>query len=711
MLFGTAYYPEYNSVERLDQDIELMLAAGMNYVRLGESTWSLWEPADGDFHFEWLERVVDRCHERGLSSVIGTPTYAIPAWLARRYPEILAHTSFRRAAQFGTRQNIDISHAAYLFHAERVIRAAVSHFGGHPGVIGWQVDNETGVHVLHNPDVYQRFADHLKTKYRTVQALNAAWGTTHWSLSIGDWADLWPDANNSSPGYALDWRRFQSSLTTEFLEWQSAIVRELARPEQFITHCCVGGHARIRPAADSRAIARVVDIPGVNPYYTTQATLALPDEHGYEQRSAWHPGTGVWAVYLQADMARSDPARGFLVLETNASNAGYPHENYPAWDSQWRQVGLALAARGARGIGYWHWHSCHAGKEIYWRGILGHDYYPGRCYQEVAQLGADLAALSEILATAVPDVDVAFLRSKDSEYALDFLPPIADPAKNEPLAGSYAEIFNTFYRGYFDAGLQMAIVDDDEDLVVDGRPRWPVLCAPATYVMSDELASRLWQYARAGGHLVTTFRTAYADQRGQARMETAPGPLAQAAGIRYHDFTNLRAPIGVEASSDGTIDAAGTDVHSWADMVEPCGAETLLVYTADDLARYPAVTTNVTGQGRVTWVGTLPGHLLAERLASWSMEASGHPRAWETTPPGVRVDTSTLPDGSRVVTLANWSKDRTMVPLPAGDFEVGTGESGTVQDTIELAPRETVVLLTRLRSDTETEPGSRQQVV
>jgi beta-galactosidase len=711
MLFGTAYYPEYNTVERLDQDIELMLGAGMNYVRLGESTWSLWEPADGEFQFQWLERVVDRCHERGLSSVIGTPTYAIPGWLARRYPEILAHTSYQRAAQFGTRQNVDISHAAYLFHAERVIRAAVGHFAGHPGVIGWQVDNETGVHLLHNPDVYQRFADHLKAKYGTVEALNAAWGTTHWSLSIGDWADLWPDANNSSPGYALDWRRFQTSLTTEFLAWQSAIVRELAAPEQFITHCCVGGHAMIRPAADSRAIAHVVDVPGVNPYYTTQATLELPDEHGYEQRSAWHPGTGVWAVYLQADMARSDPARGFLVLETNASNAGYPHENYPAWDGQWRQVGLALVARGAHGIGYWHWHSCHAGKEIYWRGILGHDYHPGRCYHEIAKLGADLADLGEIFDSAVPDVDVALLRSKDSEYALDFLTPIADPASNEPLAGSYAKIFNTFYRGYFDAGLQTAIVDDDDDFVIDGRPRWPVLCAPATYIMSDELASRLCEYAQAGGHLVATFRTAYADELGQARMETAPGPLAQVAGIRYHDFTNLRAPIGVDASHGVTIDTAGAQAHAWADMVEPRGAETLLVYQADHLARYAAVTTSVTGKGRVTWVGTLPGHLLAERLAAWSMEATGYPRAWEAAPPGLRIDTATLPDGRRVLTVANWSKERATVPLPAEDFEANTSMPRTVRDTLELAPGETVVLLTRLRSDSASGPSSRRQLV
>jgi beta-galactosidase len=710
MLFGTAYYNEYHTVERLERDIELMLEAGMNYVRVGESTWSLWEPTDGEFRFDWLERVVDRCHERGLSSVIGTPTYAIPAWLARRYPEILAHTSFGRSAQFGTRQNVNIAHAAYLFHAERVIRSAASHFAFHPGVVGWQIDNETGVNLLHNPDVYQRFADYLKAKYSTVDKLNAAWGTTHWSLSIGDWAELWPDANNSSPGYALDWRRFQTDLTTAFLAWQSSIVRELARPEQFITHCCVGGHALIRPAADSRAIARVVDTPGVNPYYTTQATLELPDEHGYEQRSAWHPGTGLWAIYLQADMARSDAEKGFLVLETNASNAGYPHENYPAWDGQWRRVGLALAARGARGIGYWHWHSCHAGKEIYWRGVLGHDYKPGRCYRDLTSLGADLAELADVFDCAEPDVDVALLRSKDSEYALDFLPPLANEWSNEPMTGSYAEIFNAFYRGYFEAGLQVAIVGDDEALVVDGKPRWPVLCTPATYVMSDDLAARLCEYVELGGHLVATFRTAYADEHGRARMDIAPGPLAEIAGIHYHEFTNLRAPTGVVAGEHGGIDPADADVHGWADMILPCGADPLLFYAEPQLAAYPAITTNCFGHGRATWVGTLPGHLLAARLAAWSLTVTEHPRTWEASPLGVRVDTLTLTDTRRAVIATNWSQQVAAMQMPSAEFDVALGASMADPTTLRLAPGETVVLMTKLTSREQHGRESRQLV-
>jgi beta-galactosidase len=694
VLFGTAYYHEYHPDERLDEDIELMRAAGMNYVRVGESTWSLWEPADGDFHFEWLERVIDRCYEAGLASIVGTPTYAIPAWLARTYPEILAQPSPGRSAQFGTRQNIDISHAAYRFHAERVVRQAVGRFASHPGVIGWQVDNETGVHVLHNPDVRQRFIDHLKRVYGTVEALNAAWGTVHWSLTLGDWAEVWPDANNSSPGYDLDWRRFQSGLTTEFLAWQSGIVRELARDDQFITHCSVGGHAAIRPAADSRAVARVVDIPGVNPYYTTQSTLQLPDPHDYEQHSQWHPGTGVWAIYLQADMARANPTKGFLVLETNASNAGYPHENYPAWDGQWRQAAYALLARGARGVGYWHWHSCHAGKEIYWRGVLGHDYSPGRCYQELSTLGAELGTLGELFESAVPDVDVAFLRSKDSEYALEFLRPLADTASNEPLAGAYARIFNTFYRGYFDAGLQVAIIDNDAELLTDdGHPRWPVLCVPAGYVMSDDLARRLVDYASAGGHLVATFRTAYADEHGRARATTPPGPLAEAAGIRYRDFTNLREPVALSAGTRAAVDVSGAKAHAWADMVEAGAAETLVRYQGDHLSPYAAVTTNLTGLGRVTWVGTLPDHVLAKRLALWTADIVGGRSAWSAAPVSVRIDTATLPDGRRLAVATNWSENPAVVSLPPGAVQAGTGGVRTATSELHLAPRDTAVLL------------------
>jgi len=53
--------------------------------------WSTWEPRDGEFDLDWLQPVLDAAHERGIKAIVGTPTYAAPPWLRRRYPETAAH--------------------------------------------------------------------------------------------------------------------------------------------------------------------------------------------------------------------------------------------------------------------------------------------------------------------------------------------------------------------------------------------------------------------------------------------------------------------------------------------------------------------------------------------------------------------------------------------------------------------------------------------
>ena len=150
VLFGAAYYHEYQPLPRLEKDLDLMAAAGFSVIRVGESTWSTWEPEDGVFDLEWLAPVLDGAHGRGIHVILGTPTYAVPPWLARRYPEIAGERGTGQRIPWGARQEVDFTHPAYLFHAERVIRAVVGRYSDHHAVIGVQVDNEPGLELLHN---------------------------------------------------------------------------------------------------------------------------------------------------------------------------------------------------------------------------------------------------------------------------------------------------------------------------------------------------------------------------------------------------------------------------------------------------------------------------------------------------------------------------------------------------------------------------------
>jgi beta-galactosidase len=132
MLFGASYYREYQPYDRLAQDVRLMGEAGVNFVRMGDSIWSLSEPEDGRIELGWLDPVLEALHGAGIRVALVTPTYAIPPWLHRKHPEIMVRHANGQKAWFGGRQNADFTHPAFRFHAERIIRALAGRFAAHP---------------------------------------------------------------------------------------------------------------------------------------------------------------------------------------------------------------------------------------------------------------------------------------------------------------------------------------------------------------------------------------------------------------------------------------------------------------------------------------------------------------------------------------------------------------------------------------------------
>ncbi|MDX2546595.1 beta-galactosidase, partial [Streptomyces sp. WI04-05B] len=630
VLFGAAYYheyepthgPEYRPGQQLKTDLDLMADARFTVIRVGESVWSTWEPENGSFDLDWLEPVLDGAHERGIAVVLGTPTYAVPPWLARQYPEITGERATGERIGWGARQEVDFTHPAFRFHAERVIRKIVARYADHPAVIGFQVDNEPGNELLHNRGVFERFVDHLRAKYGDIETLNREWGLVYWSHRLSTWADLWTPDGNVQPQYDVAWREFQARQVTEFIGWQADIVREYAKADQFVTTCI----SYTRPAVQDDELTDRLDIASGNPYYDMQDGLALPDRTPDEHAQRWRT-TGVWSLYQTADWMFSSKQAPFLVTETNASSIGEPWHNRPAFDGQWRQAAWALVGRGARMVEYWHWHTLHFGAETYWGGVLPHSGRPGRTYAELATLGAELDTAGALVAGLEPDADITMVYSTPSKWLMQKYPPLAT-AEGDPDDTAYHRIFDPFYRGAFDAGRQVRIVHarqlhdpsgDRESLTPEEAvSRHPVLVVPALYVVDDTTLDWFAAYAHAGGHLVLGPRTAYADHEARARHELAPGRLVDAAGVSYDEFSNLTAGIPVRAVPGGPfrLPDSATASH-WVDGLTVTDAEPLVTYDHPHFGRWPAVTTRRHGAGRVTYVGTVPGRDLARELASW----------------------------------------------------------------------------------------------
>ncbi|MGN9914213.1 beta-galactosidase [Phytohabitans sp. LJ34] len=672
--FGAAYYTEYMPVDRLQIDLDLMRDAGFTVIRVGESVWSTWEPRDGQFDVDWLAPVLDGAHTRGIGVVLGTPTYAVPPWLQHKVPEIAAEIGTGRRVAWGARQEIDITHPAYLFHAERVIRRVLARYAPHPAVIGYQLDNEPGLHVLHNAQVFARFVARLRAAYGDVDTLNDRWGLTHWSHRLAEWDELWPPDGNLVPQYDLAWRRFQAELTTEFVDWQAGIVREYARPDQFLTTCV----DYARPAVDDVAVAAGLDLASANIYYAARDGLAASTEGSLD----WPP-SGAWSLYYNADRAWSTKQAPYLVTETNATSVGPAWLNQPGYDGQWRQVGWALVSRGARSVQYWHWHTLHHGPEAYWGGILPHSLVPDRVYEQVAALGGDLRAAGDALDGLRPDADVAFVHSLPSKWAFEFAPPLSQ-AHGGPDHAAYERITSAFYRGWWTAGAQVRFVHGGE------LSRYPVVVAAGLYVADDATLELLRAYAEAGGHLVLGPRTGYADADGRVRSALAPPGFASAAGVSYTEYANVSAlPVRATAGSPLALppDARGT---AWVDGLRSAGATPLAVYDDPHYGRWPAVTTAAYGAGRITCVGTVPSPSLAEALARWATPApvSGLPAAKP-----VHTTSARLADGRRAWFVHNWSATGVRAPVPFEAVDLLTGDQ--VGGDLDLGAWDVRVLVSR----------------
>ncbi|WP_433385569.1 beta-galactosidase [Actinoplanes sp. CA-142083] len=658
-----------------------MADAGFTVIRVGESVWSTWEPSDGCFSLDWLQPVLDGASARNISVILGTPTYAVPPWLVRIYPEIAGERGTGSRIPWGARQEVDFTHPAFRFHAERVIRAVVGRYATHPAVIGFQVDNEPGLELLHNEGVFQRFADHLRISYGSVERLNEEWGLVYWSHRLSTWADLWRPDGNAQPQYELAWRRFQARQTDEFIAWQAAIVREYASASQFITTCI----AYDRPAVDDRTVTAALDVTSGNAYYVMQDGLALPDTRTPTQ--TWTTD-GVWALYLTADRMYSSRQEPFLVTETNAGSIGMSWDNRPAYDGQWRQAAWALVSRGARMIEYWHWHTLPFGTETYWGGVLPHSGQPGRTYRELSRLGAEL----ELLDSFVPDADVAVVIDVPTQWIMQKFPALSHP-DGTPDERAYQGLVEPFYRGAFDAGLQARLLHAPQlgfD-VADAVRRFPVLIAAGLYLASDETLDWLRDYAEAGGHLILGPRTGYADLEARARPDRMPARLASAAGAWYDEFSNLRTPIEVTTDPEHLPVADGATATRWIDGLNADGATVLATYQHPHFGRWPAVTTNAAGRGRITCVGTVPDTRLASALLRWA--ASGRVTVWSSLPATVTCTSGTTPDGRRLRFVHNWSFDETNFPAPVDCRDVLTGKSVPAGDEIELSRWDVRVLL------------------
>jgi beta-galactosidase len=599
VLYGAAYYHEYMPYERLDKDVQMIKAAGFNVVRLGESTWSLWEPEDGRFDTAWMDRVVDAMGKAGIKVIMGTPTYSIPAWMARQHPEILA-TKFNGAKNtYGMRQNMNTDSPAYRFYAERLIRRIAAHYKDNPNVIGWQVDNETGTYGAANDDVFIRFQHYLEKKFGTPENLSRAWFLNYWGQDLHSWTDLPRPDGAQSTGYKLEWSRWGQMRVTDFLHWQAQLVRESAGPRQFVTHDFAGS---LHGDVNEEAVAKKLDVAGVNIYH-----WGVQDQYnGAAQK-------------LDGDFTRSLKRGNFLVTETNAQTTDWSSSfQYPPYDGQFRQDVYTHLSNGANMVEYWHWASIHANQETYWKGVLSHDLEPNRAYAEMSRTGKELQKIGQRLVDLRIHNDVAILWSRDSLNAINDMPF----AKQSQWGGGgsnadYGSQVRQIHRALYDLNVGTDFVfPDTADLSA-----YKVLIVPMLYIADEALLQRIADFVRKGGHVVMGMKSGFANENAAVRWTMAPGPLRPVLGFHYQEFSNLAQPVALKGDPYQAGD--DTKVRHWAAFLQLDTAKALAWYDHPFFGRWPAITANQYGAGKAVYEGTYLSDKLQKSVLQSVLQEKG----------------------------------------------------------------------------------------
>lgn len=607
LYFGAAYYSEYLPYDRVEKDMEMMEKAGMNVIRIAESTWSTLEPQEGVYDFTHIDRMLNAAACHHISVIVGTPTYAVPTWLVKKYPDILAITQNGRE-RYGHRQNMDITNPDYLSHAERVIRVLMEHVKDVPHVIGYQLDNETKSYGTAGPRVQAMFVDYLKENFPDINDFNHEFGLDYWSNRVNDWDDF-PDVRGTiNQSLAAEFCKFQRSLVTKFLSWQADIVREYKRDDQFITQNfdfdwtthSIGYQSQV----DQYDASRCMTVAGADIYHPSNEEL-----------------TGA-EITVCGNISRSLKKDNYLILETEAQGLT-PWLPYPG---QLRLQAYSHIANGSNSVMYWHWHSIHNAIESYWKGVLSHDFSENETYREAVVIGNEWNKIGSHLKNLKKENKIAIMLDNASLTGFTQF----------PLEKAGANGYNTVMRWFSDALYRLNIEYDMISSREQDFSGYECLIVPALYSAPESLLLALDSYVRNGGHLITTFRSGFSDEYLKIYPDMQPHILHECLGLHYDQFTHPHHVDIVPVQSDVMAAAQEHFSHpddsafsltssacEWMELITCDTAVPVLKYSHPAYERYAAAAKNQYGNGSTLYFGTMfeNDELLESVLLSFLHEA------------------------------------------------------------------------------------------
>ncbi len=614
LVYGGDYNPEQWSEEVWHEDVRLMKQARVNRVTVGVFAWSTLEPAPGEYHFEWLDKVLDLLHNNQIGVILATPTASPPPWFTHKHPEALPVTADGVRLIHGSRDTYNPAAPAYRHAAAAITTKLAERYAHHPAVTMWHVHNEYGT-VSYGPVTDTAFRTWLQRRYGTLATLNNTWNTAFWSQGYSDWAHIHaPQATQylPNPAHVLDFKRFSADMQRECLAEQVALLRAANPAIPITTNYMLASWLHY----DQWDVAAEIDQVSIDNY---------PSSRGIG---------GDVQVAFGADLARSFNAGRPWTLMDQATSLIY---DYAAGRYFARPPGdllrntLQYIARGATGSLFFQWRAPRVGAELFHSPMVPHVGEDSRVFREITELGQLLAGLAELAeppapgrrvntnrvaiawdslswwsaeTRALPSTDVAFLPAVQRVHrALWELGINADVV---PLGGGQGDGPGGGPRGGAGDGLETFSAYD-------------LILVPSALAVSPQAAQRLDAFVQAGGHTATWYLAGTANEHLHVLPGSFSAAFAEMNGVRVEEHHPLAADETLTLSDGSTADC-------WSETVQLRGARAVAAFADGPLAGQPAITEHRRGAGVAHYVATrLDAAALRTHLARIAALAGVHP--------------------------------------------------------------------------------------
>lgn len=570
MAFGGDYNPEQWPREVWREDVRLMVEAGVTMVTLGVFSWGSIETADGVYDFTGMDEVVELLHGAGIAIDMATPTASPPIWLQQQHPQIVPVSREGVHYSQGGRLGWCPSSDVWREYALRIAGVVAERYAAHSAVRMWHVSNELGGGNRHCycDASAAHFRRWLAERHGTVERLNQAWGTAFWGHRYGSFDEVLPPRDSESapnPALVLDFDRFSSDALLEHYLAERAVIRQFSE----------------RPITTNFMVAQgpdVVDYARWAPHMDVLANdhYSLADDPQREQELAF-----------SADRMRGlDTSRPWMMMEHSTSAVNWQRINRSKDAGELARNSLSHVARGSDGVMFFQWRASTAGAEQFHSAMLPHAGERSKVFEEVRELGATLASLSEVTGTLVEPARVAILFDDEAGWAWR-----SGEKPHHELHPSHAA--REYHRALFNRGILCDVVAPWADL-----SRYDLVIVPALYLTSEADAASIASAARSGAVVAVTYLSGIVDPTNRVIGGGYPGAFRDLLGVFGEEF------YAVLDGEQVSLDRAGWTSTTWSERVHPDDSEVVARYETGQLAGSAAITRRTVGDGEAWYVST-----------------------------------------------------------------------------------------------------------